>query len=103
VITTITHALWGSILHEALNFDDVNTLDNLFSIRGTAVGSSSIEYEDSGVQKTVQFAPLSWSSAEYGAIQLHNEVVHWTPDLHHASRALREAVVAHRMSLWEIR
>ncbi|KAG2118342.1 hypothetical protein BD769DRAFT_1390681 [Suillus cothurnatus] len=103
VITTITCALWGSILHEALNFDNVNTLDNLFSIGGAAVGSSLMEYEDSGVQKTVQFAPSSQSSAEYGAIQLHNKVVHRTPDLHCASRALREVMVACRMSLWEIR
>ncbi|KAG1851382.1 hypothetical protein F4604DRAFT_1686879 [Suillus subluteus] len=103
VITTILRSVWGGILHEALNFDDVNTLDNLISIGGAAVGCSLMEYEDSGAQKTVHFGPSLRSSAEYGAIQHHNEVVRWTLDLHHASRALREGMVARGMSLREIR
>ncbi|KAG1808281.1 uncharacterized protein BJ212DRAFT_1303149 [Suillus subaureus] len=62
VITTIIRAVWGGILHEALNFDDINTLDNLVTLGGAAVGSSLMEYEE-GVHKTVQFAPASRSAA----------------------------------------
>lgn len=101
VITTIIRTVWGGVLYEALDFDDVDKLDNLFSIGGAAVGSSLMEYEESGVHKTVPFAPSSRSSAEYGAIQHHNEVVRRTPELYRASRTLRQSLVARGMSLRE--
>ncbi|KAG1853040.1 hypothetical protein F4604DRAFT_1686495 [Suillus subluteus] len=89
VIAMIIRAVWGGILHEVLNFDNIDALNNLISIGGTAVGSSLMEYEE-GVHKTVQFAPASRSAVEYGTIQHHNEVVHRTPALYRASRTLRE-------------
>ncbi|KAG1851930.1 hypothetical protein F4604DRAFT_1686752 [Suillus subluteus] len=102
VITTIIHAVRGGILHEALNFDDINALDNLILIGGAAVGSSLMEYEE-GVHKTVQFAPASRSAVEYGTIQHHNKVVRHTPALYRSSRTLMESMIAHGLSLCEIR
>ncbi|KAG1821789.1 uncharacterized protein BJ212DRAFT_1333605 [Suillus subaureus] len=58
-----------------------------------------MEYED-GVHKTVQFAPLSRSVAEYEAIHITTKFVVLLPYI--APRALKESMVTRGMSLREI-
>ncbi|KAG0701881.1 hypothetical protein DFH29DRAFT_875529 [Suillus ampliporus] len=75
VIETIYHALWTTTLHEALDFDELDNLNDLFSIGGTAVHNTLLEFEG-GIYKSVAFSPASSSAAEYKAIQSHNTMIY---------------------------
>ncbi|KAG0705129.1 hypothetical protein DFH29DRAFT_873364 [Suillus ampliporus] len=74
VIETIYHALWTTTLHEALDFDELDNLDNLFSIGGAAVHNTLLKFEG-GIYKSVAFSPASSSAVEYKAIQSHNTMI----------------------------
>ncbi|KAG1895947.1 uncharacterized protein F5891DRAFT_1193560 [Suillus fuscotomentosus] len=93
VIETICNSLWTTHLHEALDFDELDKFDNLFSIGGTAVHNTLLEFQD-GVYKSVQFSPASLSATEYKAIQTHNMIVRDTPTLHAASLSVKQNMIA---------
>ncbi|KAG1795402.1 uncharacterized protein HD556DRAFT_1442244 [Suillus plorans] len=93
VIETICNSLWTTHLHEALDFNELDKLYDLFSIRGAAVHNTLLEFQD-GVYKSVQFSPVSLSATEYKAIQTHNSIVHDTPTLHSASLSVKQNMIA---------
>ncbi|KAG2115295.1 uncharacterized protein F5147DRAFT_649673 [Suillus discolor] len=98
VIETICNSLWTTHLHEALDFNELDKLNDLFSIGGTAVHNTLLEFQD-GVYKSVQFSPASLSATEYKAIQTHNTIVHDTPTLHSASLSVKQNMIALGMAL----
>ncbi|KAG2038721.1 hypothetical protein BDR03DRAFT_1009698 [Suillus americanus] len=74
VSSVIVAALWESSLHEEIDLDDVNALDNLFLLGGAATHLVLMEYL-SRRRKTVDFSVSSLSGAEYHHIQQHNLAV----------------------------
>ncbi|KAG2068862.1 hypothetical protein BDR04DRAFT_1206457 [Suillus decipiens] len=53
VIEMIYNALWNTHLHEALSFNDLNDLDDLFLIGSIAVHNSLLEFQE-GIYKVYQ-------------------------------------------------
>lgn len=98
VIKTICNSLWTTHLHEVLDFNELDKLDDLSSIGGTAVHNTLLEFQD-GVYKSVQFLPASLSATEYKAIQTHNAIVHDTPTLYSASLSIKWNMIALGMAL----
>ncbi|KAG1906460.1 uncharacterized protein F5891DRAFT_1181870 [Suillus fuscotomentosus] len=93
VIETICNSLWTTHLHEALDFDELDKFDDLFSIGGAAVHNTLLEFQD-GVYKSVQFSPASLSATEYKAIQTHNTIIRDMPTLHAASLSVKQNMIA---------
>ncbi|KAG2336154.1 hypothetical protein BDR05DRAFT_1006122 [Suillus weaverae] len=71
VFTVIIAAVWETTLHEELELDDVDSLDNLYSLGGVATHSVLMEHF-SGRCQTVDFSASSTSGAEYRFIQQLN-------------------------------
>ncbi|KAG2335682.1 hypothetical protein BDR05DRAFT_1006561 [Suillus weaverae] len=93
VVDTIYHSIWSTLLHEVLDFNKLNDLDDLFSIRGAAVHNTLLEFQE-GMYKPVQFSPTSSSGREYKAIQAHNTIVCNTPALYSASHLIKQDMIA---------
>jgi hypothetical protein len=71
VFAVIIAAVWETTLHEELELDDVDSLDNLYSLGGAATHSVLMEHF-SGRRQTVDFSASSTSGAEYRFIQQLN-------------------------------
>ncbi|KAG2335851.1 hypothetical protein BDR05DRAFT_953775 [Suillus weaverae] len=79
-LCTLTTTIWAAFktrlcgkttLHEELELDDVDSLDNLYSLGGAATHSVLMEHF-SGRRQTVDFSASSTSGAEYCFIQQLN-------------------------------
>lgn len=68
VFAVIIAAVWETALYKELEFDDVDSLDNLFSLGGVTTHSVLIEHF-SGRCQTMDFSASSTSGAEYCFIQ----------------------------------
>jgi hypothetical protein len=71
VFAIIIAAVWETALHEELELDDVDSLNNLFSLGGAATHLVFIEHFSRRCQ-IVDFLAFSTSSAEYCFIQQLN-------------------------------
>ncbi|KAG2348096.1 hypothetical protein BDR05DRAFT_945029 [Suillus weaverae] len=98
VIDTIYHSVWSTLLHEALDFDELDDLDDLFSIGGAAVHNTLLEFQE-GMYKLVQFLPTSSSGREYKVIQAHNTIVCNTPALYSTSCLIKKDMIARGKAL----
>ncbi|KAG0699637.1 hypothetical protein DFH29DRAFT_877129 [Suillus ampliporus] len=99
IIKTIYRSVWGTSLHEVLNLDKLDDLNNLYSLGGAAVHNGILEYEG-GARKTIQFSPSSLSGKEYKEIQQHNIFVCNTPALHSTLQSITRHTIAQGVSLY---
>ncbi|KAG1889893.1 hypothetical protein F4604DRAFT_1673422 [Suillus subluteus] len=88
--STILSGLPRFMTHD---FDELNNLDDLFSIGGAAVHNTLLEFQE-GVYSPVHFLPASSSATEYKVIQTHNAIIHSTPALHSALQSIKKDMIA---------
>ncbi|KAG1840970.1 hypothetical protein C8R48DRAFT_787798 [Suillus tomentosus] len=97
VHAVIVAAVWETGFHTELDIDDVDALDNLISLGGTATHSVLMEHLN-GRRQTVEFSASSSSGAEYRFIQQHNLAIRNVPAVYHASISLKKDLVERGIS-----
>ncbi|KAG1889626.1 uncharacterized protein F5891DRAFT_987350 [Suillus fuscotomentosus] len=92
VYTIIITAVWETGFHAELDIDNVDTLNNLISLSGTATHSVLMEHL-SRRRQMVEFSASSSPGAEYCFIQQHNLTIHNVPAVYHTSISLQKDLV----------
>lgn len=95
----IVATVFGSKLHTAIDLDDLDSLDNLFSVGGAAVHSSLMEYYE-GAYRKVDFSASSASAGEYRAIQQHNLAINKNVALYNYFTTIKHDMVKRGQSMY---